>query len=133
MRRDIDRSVTSGAPDCAPLRCDLHRIAQRDPAGRYGRAVGKVSGWSDPDTFNTRYNFACALSVHLMDKQAGLDMLETASAMASEAFLPYVKADQGLELLLDVQRYQAMVAADKAHLADRTGAAGLLMCRGCGT
>src|SRR3546814_8991748 len=68
MRRDIDRSVTSGAPDCAPLRFDLHRIAQRDPAGRYGRAVGKVSGWSDPDNFNTRYNFACALSVHLMDR-----------------------------------------------------------------
>src|SRR3546814_19065441 len=97
MRRDIDRSVTSGAPDCAPLRFDLHRIAQRDPAGRYGRAVGTVSGWSDPDNFTTRYNFACALSVHLMDKQAALDMLETAFAMASEASLHYVQADPALE------------------------------------
>ena len=28
-----------------------------------------------------RYNFACALSVHLNDKQAALDMLESAFAM----------------------------------------------------
>src|SRR3546814_15145723 len=115
MRRDIDRSVTSGAPDCAPLRFDLHRIAQRDPAGRYGRAVGKVSGWSDPDNFNTRYNFACALSVHLMDKQAALDMLETAFALASEAFLPYVKAVPALYLLHHHPRSQPRVAAPQPH------------------
>src|SRR3546814_7957551 len=101
MRRDIDRSVTSGAPDCAPLRFDLHRIAQRDPAGRYGRAVGKVSGWSDPDNFNPRYNFACALGVHRMDKQAALDMLENAFAIASEGVLPSVKAAPTLALLHD--------------------------------
>ena len=70
----------------------------------------------DPENFNTRYNFACALSVHLKDKQAALDMLETAFAMVSEVFLPYAKADPDLEFLRDDPRYQAMVAAAEARL-----------------
>ena len=31
----------------------------------------------DPENFNMRYNFACALSVYLKDKEAALDMLGT--------------------------------------------------------
>src|SRR6185437_7222853 len=34
----------------------------------------------DPDNFNMRYNFACALSVHLKDKEAALEMLGPWSA-----------------------------------------------------
>jgi adenylate cyclase len=71
----------------------------------------------DPDNFNTRYNFACALSVHLKDKQAALDMLGPAFAMVSDAFLPYAKVDPDLDFLRDDPRYQAMVAAAEARLA----------------
>jgi adenylate cyclase len=74
----------------------------------------------DPENFNTRYNFACALSVHLKDKQAALDMLESAFAMVSEVFLPYAKADPDLEFLRDDPRYQAMVAAAEARLGVTT-------------
>ena len=70
----------------------------------------------DPENFNTRYNFACALSVHLKDKPAALDMLESAFAMVSEVFLPYAKADPDLEFLRDDPRYQAMVAAAEERL-----------------
>ncbi|NUS37567.1 MAG: TIR domain-containing protein [Lysobacter sp.] len=70
----------------------------------------------DPENFNTRYNFACALSIHLKDKQAALAMLETAFAMVSEVFLPYAKADPDLDFLRDDPRYQAMVAAAEARL-----------------
>jgi adenylate cyclase len=71
----------------------------------------------DPENFNTRYNFACALSVHLKDKQAALDMLESAFAMVSEVFLPYAKVDPDLDFLRDDPRYQAMVTAAEARLA----------------
>ena len=71
----------------------------------------------DPENFNTRYNFACALSVHLKDKQAALDMLESAFAMVSEVFLPYAKVDPDLDFLRDDPRYQAMLAAAEARLA----------------
>jgi adenylate cyclase len=70
----------------------------------------------DPENFNTRYNFACALSAHLKDKQAALDMLESAFAMVSEVFLPYAKVDPDLEFLRDDPRYHAMVAAAEARL-----------------
>lgn len=71
----------------------------------------------DPDNFNTRYNFACALSVHLKDKQAALDMLGPAYETISYAFLSYAKADPDLDFLHDDPRYQAMVAAADARLA----------------
>jgi adenylate cyclase len=71
----------------------------------------------DPENFNTRYNFACALSVHLKDKQAALDMLDSAFAMVSEVFLPYAKVDPDLDFLRDDPRYRAMVAAAEARLA----------------
>ncbi|HEY3521819.1 MAG TPA: TIR domain-containing protein [Rhodanobacteraceae bacterium] len=71
----------------------------------------------DPDNFNTRYNFGCALSVHLQDKQAALDMLGPAFEMVSDAFLPYAKADPDLDLLRDDPRFHAMVAKAEARLA----------------
>ncbi len=71
----------------------------------------------DPDNFNTRYNFGCALSVHLEDKQAALDMLGPAFEMMSDAFLPYAKADPDLDLLRDDPRFHAMVANAEARVA----------------
>ena len=69
------------------------------------------------DNFNTRYNFGCALSVHLEDKQAALDMLGPAFEMMSDAFLPYAKADPDLDLLPDDPRFHAMVAKAEARVA----------------
>jgi hypothetical protein len=57
------------------------------------------------------------LSVHLKDRQAALDMLESAFAMVSEVFLPYAKVDPDLDFLRDDPRYRAMVAAAEARLA----------------
>ena len=71
----------------------------------------------DPDNFNLRYNFACALSVYLKDKEAALAMLNKIFETISGAFLPYAKADPDLEILRDDPRYQAMVAAADARLA----------------
>jgi len=71
----------------------------------------------DPDNFNIRYNFACALNSLLGDKQASLEMLQTVFATVTDAFLPYAKADPDLASLHDDPRYQAMAIAAEARLA----------------
>ena len=71
----------------------------------------------DPDNFNMRYNFGCALCMYLQDKEAALDMLGPVFDTITDAFLPYAKADPDLELLHDDPRYAAMVAAAEARLA----------------
>ncbi|MGH8274806.1 MAG: adenylate/guanylate cyclase domain-containing protein, partial [Gammaproteobacteria bacterium] len=70
----------------------------------------------DPRNFNMRYNFACALSVHLKDKQGALDILDSLFATISGGFLAYAKADPDLDLVRDDPRYKAMVAAAEARL-----------------
>ena len=72
----------------------------------------------DPDNFNMRYNFGCALCMYLQDKEAALDMLGPIFDTITDTFLPYAKADPDLELLRDDPRYAAMVAAAEARLAN---------------
>ena len=75
----------------------------------------------DPQNFNMRYNFACALSVYAKDKDAALNMLGPVFETVTDAFLPYVKADPDLELLRDDPRFQAQLAATEARLAAKSG------------
>ncbi|MBS0571352.1 MAG: TIR domain-containing protein [Proteobacteria bacterium] len=71
----------------------------------------------DPDNFNIRYNFACALNVYLKDTDAALEMLQSVFATITDAFLPYAKADPDLASLHDDPRYQAMIAVAEVRLA----------------
>ena len=71
----------------------------------------------DPDNFNMRYNFGCALCMYLQDKEAALDMLGPIFDTITDTFLPYAKADPDLEMLCDDPRYIAMVAAAEERLA----------------
>jgi len=71
----------------------------------------------DPDNFNMRYNFACAISVYLRDKEAALEMLGPLFETINDSFLPYAKADPDLEFLHDDPRFRAMVSAAELRLA----------------
>ncbi|MDE2235647.1 MAG: TIR domain-containing protein [Gammaproteobacteria bacterium] len=71
----------------------------------------------DPDNWDMRYNFACALNCHLKEKQAALDMLKPLFGEITASFLRYLKADPDLESLHNDPHYQAMVAAAEARLA----------------
>ena len=75
----------------------------------------------DASNFNMRYNFACALSVYLKDKEAALDMLGPVFESITETFLPYVKTDPDLDLLRDDPRYKTQLAATEARLAANAG------------
>ncbi|HJP99584.1 MAG TPA: TIR domain-containing protein [Rhodanobacteraceae bacterium] len=77
----------------------------------------------DPENWNMRYNFACALSVYLKDREAALDMLESVYATITDVFLPYAEADPDFAFLRDDPRYQAMVAAAEVRLAAAKSAA----------
>ncbi|MDE2459806.1 MAG: TIR domain-containing protein [Gammaproteobacteria bacterium] len=71
----------------------------------------------DPDNWNMRYNFACALSVYLKDTDATLKMVKSLLETATEPLLDYMKADPDFDHLHDDPRWQSMVAAAEARLA----------------
>jgi adenylate cyclase len=76
----------------------------------------------DPDNWDMRYNFACALNRYLKEKESALEMLAPLFGQITGSFLRYLKADPDLESLHDDPRYQAMVAAAEARL-EATGSA----------
>ncbi|MEX2149467.1 MAG: TIR domain-containing protein [Steroidobacteraceae bacterium] len=89
--------------------------------GERARACMERAILIDPQNFNMRYNFACALSVYLKDLEGALGMLGPVLEAASDTFLPYVKADPDLDLLRDDSRYRAMLAAAEVRLAANAG------------
>ena len=71
----------------------------------------------DPDNLNMRYNFACALSVHLHETDAALDMLGPVLANVAGGFLHHAKVDPDLDPLRENPRFKAMMAAAEERLA----------------
>jgi adenylate cyclase len=71
----------------------------------------------DPNDFNMRYNFACALARELSEHEFALDLLEQSFREASEASLNWVKADPDMDPLREHPRFKKMMADAEARLA----------------
>jgi len=71
----------------------------------------------DPDNLNMRYNFACALSVHLHETDAALDMLGPVLANVAAGFLHHAKVDPDLDPLREDPRFKAMMVEAEERLA----------------
>jgi adenylate cyclase len=71
----------------------------------------------DPDNLNMRYNFACALSVHLKETQAAIDMLQPVLMNFAGGFLHHAKVDPDLDPVRNDPRFKTMIAAAEARIA----------------
>ncbi len=71
----------------------------------------------DPDNLNMRYNFACALSVHLHETDAALDMLGPVLENIAGGFLHHAKVDPDLDPLREDPRFKTMMAEAEKRLA----------------
>jgi adenylate cyclase len=71
----------------------------------------------EPDNWNMRYNFACALVVHLKDSIAAMDMLDPVLEKVAIGFVKAAKADPDFISLRENPRFEAMIAAAEARLA----------------
>lgn len=75
----------------------------------------------DPDNLGARYNFACALCLHLQDTDAALEMLGPVLAMRGTSMLNHVKIDPDFDRLRDDPRFLAMVAEAESRGAAADG------------
>ncbi|MGB5103665.1 MAG: TIR domain-containing protein [Steroidobacteraceae bacterium] len=75
----------------------------------------------DPDNLNMRYNFACALSVHLKEVDAAIEMLGPVLAKFGGGFIHHAKVDPDLDPLRGDPRFVAMIAAAEERLAAANG------------
>jgi adenylate cyclase len=71
----------------------------------------------DPDNLNMRYNFACALLIHLKETEAALDMLGPVLEKLAIGFLNHAKADPDFITVRDNPRFTAMIGAAESRLA----------------
>jgi len=71
----------------------------------------------DPDNLNMRYNFACALLIHLQETEAALEMLGPVLEKVALGFLNHAKADPDFITVRDNPRFKTMIAAAEARLA----------------
>ncbi|HEX7325548.1 MAG TPA: hypothetical protein VF292_09390 [Rhodanobacteraceae bacterium] len=71
----------------------------------------------DPDNWNMRYNFACAMNLYLKDGAGALDLLDPLLDSISPAMLRYLTGDPDFATLRDNARFQAMLARATARHA----------------
>ena len=71
----------------------------------------------DPDNFNARYNFACALAAQLKDNEGALEWLRPVFATITASALRHVRIDPDFANIRGDPRFKAMVEAAEARVA----------------
>jgi adenylate cyclase len=70
----------------------------------------------DPENLSMRYNFGCALAIHLNDKDAALEMLEPAFEKMGPGLINHAKIDPDFDTIRGDPRFKAMLAAAEVRL-----------------
>jgi adenylate cyclase len=76
----------------------------------------------DPDNWLMRYNFACALSIHLDDADGAIELLGPVMASGPSRLVSAANTDPDLDPIRDDPRFRAIVATAEARLAAATPA-----------
>jgi adenylate cyclase len=71
----------------------------------------------DPDNWLMRYNFACALSVHLLDADGAIKLLNPVLTNAPARMVTAAKSDPDLDPIREDPRFQTLLAEAEARLA----------------
>lgn len=77
----------------------------------------------DPDNLTMRWNLTCALSRHLNDKDAAIDLLATFIERVPPAMVKYLRLDTDLDPLRDDPRFEELAAGAEQRLASDKSAA----------
>jgi adenylate cyclase len=78
----------------------------------------------DPDNLTMRWNLTCALSRHLNDKDAAIELLATFIDRIPPAMVKYLRLDTDLDPLRDDARFEELaVRAEKRIASDKAAAA----------
>jgi adenylate cyclase len=72
----------------------------------------------DPDNLSMRWNLVCALSRHLRDKDAAIELLATFIDRVPLALVKYLRLDTDLDPLRDDPRFEALVTAAEARVGN---------------
>ena len=70
----------------------------------------------DPENLSMRYNFGCALAIHLKDSDAALEMLGPVFEKMGIGLMNHAKIDPDFDTIRDDPRFKAMLAAAEARL-----------------
>ena len=74
----------------------------------------------DPENLSMRYNFGCALAIHLKDNDAALEMLGPAFEKMGTGLINHAKVDPDFDPIREDPRFEAMLAAAEARLTSAT-------------
>jgi adenylate cyclase len=117
-RRLIERAepIVAGSPDNCNIISWL--VWAQAVLGEYERAREWIDRALiiDPNDFNMRYNFACALAGELSEREAALDLLEQSFREVSETSLNWVKVDPDMDPLRDHPRFKQMTTEAETRL-----------------
>jgi adenylate cyclase len=115
-----EKALSQNQLDAAALGFSAYALAALGDAERAKERMDR-SLLLDPNDINRQYTFACALSKFLGETEDALDRLEPVMASLGKGFLNHVLVDPDLAALRDDPRFQAMVAAAEARLAEDGG------------
>jgi adenylate cyclase len=85
--------------------------------------IERARGWIDqallidPDNPLMRYNFACALAVHLADAEGAVELLESTIADGPQRLVNGILTDPDFDPIRDDPRFKAILPAAEARLA----------------
>jgi adenylate cyclase len=77
----------------------------------------------DPDNLTMRWNLTCALSRHLGDKDAAIELLTSFVERTPPAMVKYLRLDTDLDPIRDDPRFEALASAAEQRVASENAAA----------